>query len=82
MPERRFSPRDVELFDGPGDHPWLIAARFLVERRREAESQLGALRRELGSAVVRLPFLWTPPDDPASLEPLAEGLATAAGLAA
>jgi anion-transporting ATPase len=82
MPERRFPPSDVELFDGPGDHPWLIAARFLVERRREAESQLATLRRELGSAVVRLPFLWTPPDDPASLEPLAEGLATAAGLAA
>ena len=82
MPGRRFAPSDVALLDGLGDHPWLVAARFLVERRREAESQLGTLRRELGSAAVRLPFLWTPPDDPASLQPLAEGLASAAGLAA
>jgi len=86
MPGRRFGPSDVEVLDGLGatahDHPWLVAARFLVERRREAESQLGMLRQALGSGAVRLPFLWTPPDDPASLEPLAEGLASAAGLAA
>jgi len=86
MPGRRFAPADVALLDGLGAaahaHPWLVAARFLVERRREAESQLGTLRRELGAGAVRLPFLWTPPDDPASLEPLTAGLATAAGLTA
>ena len=86
MPSRRFPPADVELLDGVAEatrtHPWFVAARFLVERRREAESQVGMLREALGSAAVRLPFLWTPPDDPASLAPLAEDLATAAGLAA
>jgi hypothetical protein len=86
MPGRRFTPADVERLDGvaeaSGTHPWLVAARFLVERRREAEAQLSTLRGALGTAVVRLPFLWTPPDDPASLAPLAEDLASAAGLAA
>jgi hypothetical protein len=86
MPGRRFAPGDVELLEGLAgtaqDHPWVIAGRFLVERRREAESQVRTLRQALASGAVRLPFLWTPPDDPASLEPLAEDLATAAGLAA
>ena len=86
MPGRRFPPADVALLDGldaaSRTHPWLVAARFLVERRREAEAQLGTLRAALGTAAVRLPFLWTPPDGPASLAPLADDLATAAGLAA
>jgi anion-transporting ArsA/GET3 family ATPase len=86
MPGRRFPPADMALIDGVAEvaraHPWLVAARFLVERRREAESQVGTLREALGIAAVRLPFLWTPPDDPRSLTPLAEGLATAAGLSA
>jgi len=85
MPDRRLTPPDVESLDALDEatlaHPWLVAARFLIERRREAESQLGTLREALGTAAVRLPFLWTPPDDPASLMPLAEDLATAAGLA-
>jgi len=86
MPGRRFPPADVGQLDGLGEaartHPWLVAARFLVERRREADSQVGTLRSALGTAAVRLPFLWTPPDDPVSLAPLAEDLAAAAGLAA
>jgi anion-transporting ArsA/GET3 family ATPase len=86
MPGRRFQPADVELMDGLAEasrtHQWLVAARFLVERRREAESQISTLRGALGTGAVRLPFLWTPPDDPASLAPLADDLATAAGLAA
>jgi anion-transporting ArsA/GET3 family ATPase len=86
MPKRRFAPADVALLDGVDAatqaHPSLVAGRFLVERRREAESQLAALRAALGTAAVRLPFLWTPPDDFASLAPLADDLAAAAGLAA
>jgi anion-transporting ArsA/GET3 family ATPase len=86
MPARRFPPTDVELLEGLGEtaqtHPWLVAARFLVERRREAESQVQTLRGAVGSTAVRLPFLWTPPDDPSSLAPLAGDLAAAAGLAA
>jgi anion-transporting ArsA/GET3 family ATPase len=86
MPDRRFPQGDVELLDRldavAQAHPWLVSARFLVERRREAESQLRTLRDAIGTAAVRLPFLWTPPDDPTSLAPLAEDLAAAAGLAA
>jgi hypothetical protein len=86
MPGRRFAPGDAELLDGLAGaahgHPWVVAARFVVERRREAEAQLVTLRRALGGGAVRLPFLWTPPDDPSGIRPLAERLAAAAGLAA
>jgi anion-transporting ArsA/GET3 family ATPase len=86
LPPRRFGRGDAEALDrleaAGGAHPYLRAARFQIERRRQADAQLVALRRALRAAPVRLPFLFTPPDAPAGVAALAAELADAAGLAA
>src|SRR6266480_2440076 len=86
LPPRRFTARDAAALDrleaASGPHPYLYAARFQLERRRQADAQLTALRRALGAAPVRLPFLFGAPDAPAGVAALAAELARAAGLAA
>ena len=86
LPPRRFTARDAAALDrleaASGPHPYLHAARFQLERRRQADAQLTALRRALGAAPVRLPFLFGAPDAPAGVAALAAELARAAGLAA
>src|SRR5207244_3631869 len=86
LPPRRFTARDAAALDrleaASGPHPYLHAARFQLERRRQADAQLTALRRAVGAAPVRLPFLFGAPDAPAGLAVLANELARAAGLAA
>jgi len=86
LPPRRFSPADVEALDrlesACGPHPYLQAARFQIERRRHAESEVAALRRALGAAPIRLPFLFASAEGPAGVAALASELADAAGLAA
>jgi anion-transporting ArsA/GET3 family ATPase len=86
VPPRRFAAADVALLGDLeatlGAHPYLRAARFQVERRSLAETQIAALRRALGVAPVRLRFLWAPPETLAGLDALAVDLAAAAGLAA
>src|SRR5207302_745223 len=71
LPPRRFTARDAAALDrleaASGPHPYLHAARFQLERRRQADAQLTALRRALGAAPVRLPFLFGAPDAPAGL---------------
>src|SRR5204863_169090 len=74
------APDRLEAASGP--HPYHYAARFQLERRRQADAQLTALRRALGAAPVRLPFLFGAPDAPAGVAALAAELARAAGLAA
>ena len=63
-------------------HPHVAAARFLLERRREAAAQVRALRRALGAAPVRLPFLFAGPEADGGIDALARELAQAARLAA
>jgi len=86
LPPRRFTAGDAAALDrleaAGGPHPYLAAARFQLERRRQADAQLAALRRALGAAPVRLPFLFAAPDAPAGVAALAAELAAAAGLAA
>jgi len=86
LPPRRFTAGDREalarLESGSGPHPYLAAARFQVQRRDQAEVQIAALRRALGVAPIRLPFLFSAPDAPAGVARLAAELAAAAGLAA
>ncbi len=86
LPRRRFTAGDAAALDrlevASGPHPYLRAARFQLERRRQADAQLTALRRALGAAPVRLPFLFGAPDAPAGVAALAAELARAAGLAA
>src|SRR5213595_1508245 len=86
LPRRRFTAGDAAALDrleaASGSHPYLRAARFQLERRRQADAQLTALRRALGAAPVRLPFLFGAPDAPAGVASLAAELARAAGLAA
>ncbi|HYY05983.1 MAG TPA: hypothetical protein VE997_05360, partial [Candidatus Limnocylindria bacterium] len=86
LPPRRFSAGDVAALErleaANGPHPYLHAARFQLERRRQADAQLAALRRAIGAAPVRLPFLFGAPDAPAGVAALARELARAAGLAA
>ena len=86
LPPRRFTAGDAAALDrleaASGSHPYLRAARFQLERRRQADAQLTALRRALGAAPVRLPFLFGAPDAPAGVAALAAELARAAGLAA
>ena len=63
-------------------HPHVAAARFLLDRRREAAGQVRALRRALGAAPVRLPFLYAGPEADGGIDVLARELAQAARLAA
>jgi anion-transporting ArsA/GET3 family ATPase len=86
LPPRRFAGDDAEALDrleaACGPHPYLGAARFHLERRRQAEAQVAALRRALGAAPVRLPFLFDAMDARAGVAELAAELAAFAGLAA
>jgi hypothetical protein len=83
LPPRRFAAADVTaLARLDPAHPHVVAANFHVERRRQAEEQLAALRRAVGTSPVRLAFRFTPPDAPADVIELAADLAAAAGLAA
>jgi len=84
LPPRRFTRGDLAALDrleAAGPHPYVDAARFQLERRRQADAQLAALRRAVGAAPVRLPFLFGAPDAPAGVAALAGELARAAGLA-
>ena len=63
-------------------HPHVAAARFLLDRRREAAGQVRALRRALGAAPVRLPFLFAGPEAGDGIDVLERELAQAAWLAA
>ena len=85
LPPRRFGPADeaaLSRFGAWESHPWLEAARFLVAQRREAAAQVVRLRRALGTAPVRLPFLFAGPEAPGGIARLANGLAVAVGVAA
>src|SRR6185503_6541426 len=66
LPPRRFGVSDAEALDrlesACGSHPYLRAARFQLERRRQAETQVAALRKALGATPIRLPFLFTAPE--------------------
>src|SRR5439155_361884 len=85
LPPRRFTAGDAAALDrleaASGSHPYLRAARFQLERRRQADAQLTALRRALGAAPVRLPLLFGAPDAPAGVAALAAERARAAVLA-
>ncbi len=86
IPPRRFGTADVAAIaqieaTHPG-HPALVAAAFEIARRRDAAAQVSALRRALGTAPVKLPFLFDGADDPVGVARLAAELADAAGLAA
>src|SRR5207247_1352244 len=86
LPPRRFTAGDVAALDhleaASGPHAYLDAARFQLERRRQADAQLTTLRRAVGAAPVRLPFLLAAPDPPAGLAVLAAAPGRAAGVAA
>ena len=83
VPRRRFTPTDVAALAAlDPDDPHVVAARFHLERRRQAQAQYSTLRRTLGVSPVRLPLLFPPPDTSDGLGDLATDLARAAGLAA
>jgi anion-transporting ArsA/GET3 family ATPase len=83
VPPRRFGSADVAtLARLDASHPHVAAARFHIERRRQAEAQVAVLRKALGVAPVRLPFRFAPPESPEGLADLAADLAAASGLAA
>jgi anion-transporting ArsA/GET3 family ATPase len=87
VPERQFSRADEDVIARLGGeardpHPWLAAARFLIDRRREAATQIQTLRRALGAAPVRLPFLFAGPEAEGGIDMLARELTRAARLAA
>jgi anion-transporting ArsA/GET3 family ATPase len=86
VPPRQFGRADeatiARLGAGGEAHAWVAAARFLIERRREAAVQAQALRRALGAAPVRLPFLFAGPEADGGIDTLARELRLAARLAA
>jgi anion-transporting ArsA/GET3 family ATPase len=86
LPPRRFAAGDAaalaRLESSTGAHPYLVAAHLQLERRRQAEAQVAALRRALHTAPVPLPFLFDAPDTPRGIEQLTADLAAATGLAA
>jgi hypothetical protein len=83
VPRRRFTPSDVTALAGlDPDDPHVVAARFHLERRRQAQVQYTTLRRSLGVTPVRLPLLFPPPETSGGIDTLAGELARAAGLAA
>ena len=86
VPGRHFTPTDeavIARLEASGErHPHVAAARFLLDRRREAAGQVRALRRALGAAPVRLPFLFAGPEAGDGIDVLERELAQAAWLAA
>lgn len=82
VPSRHFGRADEAAIARLEAHPWVSAARFLLERRRAAAIQVQALRRALGVAPVRLPFLFAGPEADGGIATLARELAHAAPLAA
>jgi anion-transporting ArsA/GET3 family ATPase len=86
LPPRRFTAADTAALErleaAYAAHPYVSAARFAIERRRQADVQLAALRRALGAAPVRLPFLFAAPESAAGVAPLVGAIAASAGLAA
>ncbi len=86
LPPRRFGAGDeaalARLEAADGEHPYLAAARYQLERRRRALRQVTALRRALHTSAVSLPFLFAGPEAPGGMARLAADLAAAAGLAA
>ena len=83
VPRRRFTPTDVAALAAlDPDDPHVVAARFHLERRRQAQAQYSTLRRTLGVSPVRLPLLFPPPETSGGIDALATDLARAAGLAA
>jgi anion-transporting ArsA/GET3 family ATPase len=86
VPARQFGRADeaaiARLEEQGATHPWIAAARFLLERRHEAALQVQALRRALGAAPVRLPFLFAGPEADGGIDALARELGRAASLAA
>ncbi len=86
MPPRRFATGDEAALDrleaSFPTHPHVHAARFLIDRRRQAAAQVTALRKALAMAPVRLPFLFAGPESAGGVETLAAQLADAAGIAA
>ncbi len=86
VPPRPFGRADeaaITRLEAAGEtHPWIAAARFLIARRREAAVQIQTLRRALGTAPVRLPFLFGGPEADDGIGVLARELGRAADLAA
>jgi hypothetical protein len=83
LPPRHFTAADAAAVARlEGGHPYVLAARFHVERRKQAEAQVALLRRALDQPPIRLPFLFAAPESPRGIAELAEELAAAAGLAA
>lgn len=83
VPPRRFGASDeAALARLDPAHPWVMAARFHIERRHEATAQVAALRRELGAAPITLPFLFAGPEAAGGVETLARELGAVTGLAA
>ncbi len=86
VPPRRLTAEDTAALERleavHGAHPLVRAARFELERRRQAEAQVAALRRALGVTPIRLPFLFEGPESAAAAAELAAVLAGATGLAA
>jgi anion-transporting ArsA/GET3 family ATPase len=86
LPPRRFAAGDADaiarLEKTDATHPYVVAARLHLERRRRAQAQLAVLRRAVGTAAIPLPFLFAAPDTPAGVDALAADVAAAAGLAA
>ena len=86
LPPRRFGSGDAaalgRLEVACGAHPYLIAARLQISRRRQAKAQVALLRRALGVAPVSLPFLFAAAETPTGVAELAAEIAASAGLAA
>lgn len=83
MPPRRFRPGDEQaLAHLDPEHPWVVAARFLLARRRTASAQVALLRRAVGCRPLLLPLLFAGPESAGGLETLARELGSAMGLAA
>jgi anion-transporting ArsA/GET3 family ATPase len=82
LPARRFGAADeATLAHLDPQHPHVIAARFLLARRRDATDQVAALRRALG-APVALPFLYAGSEAEGGIDALAGELTAASDLAA
>lgn len=86
VPPQRFRKADAAVLSRleatAAGHPHLVAARFHLDRRRQAEAQIRALGHALGVTPVELPLLFTAPEEPEGAARLVADLAGAAGLAA
>lgn len=77
VPPPRFTAEDeraLEAAGADGRHPFIAAARFQIDRQRQAEAHIARLACTLGTEPLRLPYLYREATGVRGLMPLVEAI--------